>query len=473
MGLLSLLILLSVSTVSIEADTYDTYIYSYWGEAIPSTPAYVPDRVIRGTDVGKEDFVDLSDVVVSGDKTYMVDAGANAIIILNDKWEVIDKIDSFGTNNQDTFNNPRGIFVSHKNRIYVADTDNERIVILGEDHKVLDIITKPETSFLEDLPFVPMKLAVDKADRMYVIAKGIYEGIIELDSGGEFSRFTGVNKVAVNPVDYFWKTVGTKKQKEQMKLYIPTEFRSIDIDPSGFLYTISLPNNDEILQLAHDPIKRINPKGEDVLRREGYVWVIGDLDVPLDERTSFRDVVVDDYGRYSALDKTKGRIFTYDDDGNLLYVFGGLGNQEGTFMQPTALAYGGENILVVDGGNNTMTVFRPTDFGVAVNAATKHQYLGNYKEASAYWHQVSELDSNYDLAYVGIGKSYYRNKQYREACEYFRLGNERKYYGRAYQKYRKEIMRRYFGPVMTGMILLIVLILIWLGTRKRRRLRLS
>ncbi len=54
--------------------------------------------------------------------------------------------------------------------------------------------------------------------------------------------------------------------------------------------------------------------------------------------SSFIDVVVDDSGRYSALDATRGRIFTYDDDGNLLYIFGGLGNQMGTFTRPVALA---------------------------------------------------------------------------------------------------------------------------------------
>lgn len=43
-----------------------------------------------------------------------------------------------------------------------------------------------------------------------------------------------------------------------MALYIPTEFENIDIDPSGFLYTISLPNKEELKKVAEDPIKRIN-----------------------------------------------------------------------------------------------------------------------------------------------------------------------------------------------------------------------
>lgn len=460
---------LSLTTVETYATTYDTYIYSFWGRAIPSTAAYTPSRVLGGMDLGLDAFVELSDIAVRDEKIFLVDAGTNSVIILDNQWQVLKVIKEFGKDKEDSFNKPQGIFISKKNVIYVADSGNERIVRFDENYELIDVITKPETSFLENLPFVPTKIAVDKADRIYVIAKGIYEGIIELDAGGEFSRFTGVNKVAINPVDYFWKVIGTKKQKEQMALYIPTEFENIDIDPSGFLYTISLPNKEELKKVAEDPIKRINPKGEDVLRREGYIWVIGDINVGTENMSSFIDVVVDDSGRYSALDATRGRIFTYDDDGNLLYIFGGLGNQMGTFTRPVALAYHGQEIMVVDGTSNTITVFEPTEFGLSINEATRHQYVGNYEEAASYWKRVNELDTNYDLAYVGIGKALYRDKNYKDACYYFKLGNQKDYYGKAYQKYRKEVLRRWFGPVMTVVVLGILLWFIWRIFRRRGR----
>lgn len=463
----SMMFLLFITTMEAYATTYDTYIYSFWGRAMPSTAAYTPSRILRGADIGVEPFVELSDVAVLDGKIYLVDAGSNRVIICDHQWQMVKEIKTFGKDGGDSFNKPQGIFISQKDKIYVADSGNERILIFDENFDVIHEIRKPASSFLEELPFVPTKLAVDKADRIYVIAKGIYEGIIELDSGGAFNRFTGVNKVSVNPVDYFWKVIGTQKQKEQMALYIPTEFRNIDIDPTGFLYTISLPNKEELKTITKDPIKRINPKGEDVLRREGYVGVVGDIHVGTEKMTSFVDVVVDDSGRYSGLDATRGRIFTYDDDGNLLYIFGGLGNQMGTFTRPVALAYHGQDILVVDGTSNTITVFEPTAFGLHVNAATRHQYVGNYEEAASYWEKVNALDTNYDLAYVGIGKALYRNKQYKEACYYFKLGSQKEYYGMAYQKYRKEVLRRWFGPVMTLVILGILLGLLWRLFKRR------
>lgn len=51
------------------------------------------------------------------------------------------------------------------------------------------------------------------------------------------------------------------------------------------------------------------------------------------------DVVVREKGIYSVIDSTRGRIFTYDHEGNLLYIFGGIGSQEGTFDTPSRDRY--------------------------------------------------------------------------------------------------------------------------------------
>jgi hypothetical protein len=53
--------------------------------------------------------------------------------------------------------------------------------------------------------------------------------------------------------------------------------------------------------------------------------------------TSFVDIAARPDGLYSVLDRQRGRIFTYESDGHLLYVFGGLGTTESTFRVPVAL----------------------------------------------------------------------------------------------------------------------------------------
>ena len=65
------------------------------------------------------------------------------------------------------------------------------------------------------------------------------------------------------------------------------------------------------------------------------------------------DVVVREKGIYSVIDSTRGRIFTYDHEGNLLYIFGGIGSQEGTFDTPTAIDTIGDEIIVLDGSKKS------------------------------------------------------------------------------------------------------------------------
>lgn len=85
-----------------------------------------------------------------------------------------------------------------------------------------------------------------------------------------FKSFIGANRVHVDAVEYFWKSISTKAQREQMVMYTPTEFTNLDINDEGFLYAT---NGDDY----GDPIKKLNAQGADILRREGYYKPSGDL----------------------------------------------------------------------------------------------------------------------------------------------------------------------------------------------------
>lgn len=88
--------------------------------------------------------------------------------------------------------------------------------------------------------YFPRKVIVDKAGRIYVVGRGVYEGLIEFDSDGQFTGFMGTNKVQFDPVDLFWKSVSTKEQREKMVQFIPLEFNNTDVDEDGFIYTTTV-----------------------------------------------------------------------------------------------------------------------------------------------------------------------------------------------------------------------------------------
>lgn len=435
-----------------DATPYESYNYNYWEEAVPAPAAYIPDRTYTGKDLGVGDFRDPGDMAVAADgRIYIVDSGNGRIICLDSSWKVDKVITGFDHQGKaDIFKNPSGLFVTDDGNLFVADTDNGRVVVLSPDGKLLRMIEKPESGILPaDFKFIPVKVTVDQAERVYVIAKGIFEGIMQFDENGEFIGYVGTNKVKRDYTEYVWRMFSTKAQKAQMALFVPTEFSNIDVDSKGFLYATNIDPG------STEPIKRLNPSGEDVLKRFGYFDILGDIRFrPSTGPSRFTDIKVLPNGMYSALDANQGKIFTYNDEGDLLYVYGGKGNQVGTFKIPVAVEFSGGSQLVLDRGKGNIVVFKPTRFGSKVNEAVGYHYNGEDAQAVPVWKEVLKLNSNYDIAYIGIGQSLLMEKNNKEALKYFKLGMDRDGYSVAFKRYRREVMQEHFGTFLTSVMIL-------------------
>lgn len=464
----------------------NSYIYNFWGEAVPSAPGYELERVINVKEYKGlyNAFSSLQDIFVTDDRIFLVDKSItpdvpSQIIILDHDFNFIErfyllkdqdgKIFSYydqatGQMVQDRIIGPEGIFVTKDGDLYVADTayrdknddpnaiPGARIIhfSIAYDRRgnpfyyVKRIIRQPE-NMIGKTEFLPSKLVVDKADRIYAVVRGGNEGIIELNADGSFSRYFGVNKMRVNLVDYFWKRFASDVQKEKMtKVYAPP-FNNLDMDADGFIYATSSDQN------TIDFIKRINPSGEDVLVRRGYFSPSGDLQGST--TTVFVSVSVNDYGMYALLDETTGHVFIYNFDGELLTIIGEKGSTKGSSIQPVDVAWLGDKILVADAKNGRISVYRPTEFGKLVLDATKAYYQGEWDLAGNLWLEVINHNANYDIAYVGYGKMLYMNEQYKEAKDYFKLGNNRTYYSMAFKKYRNDILRDNFWLFITPIVL--------------------
>lgn len=99
--------------------------------------------------------------------------------------------------------------------------------------------------------FLPSKVSVDNGGRLYVVAKNVNRGLVQLDSEGDFIGFLGAPRVVPNLIEYFWKMISTEEQKKQMETFVPTEYNNVTIDESGFLYsTIGTLDSDEFTMLS-------------------------------------------------------------------------------------------------------------------------------------------------------------------------------------------------------------------------------
>lgn len=213
-------------------------------------------------------------------------------------------------------------------------------------------------------------------------------------------------------------------------------------------------------------VRRLNPKGEDVIKKGENGNVGGDLAIVSTSSSNYAgismiiDVVYRDKGIYSLLDSKRGRIFTYDHEGNLLYIFGGLGAQAGTFTTPVAIEALDDKIVVLDATRREMLVFKETQYGNLINEAVGLRYDGDETLAVDMWKQVLMLDENNELANVGIGKAYLTSGDNVNAMKYLKIGMSRQYYSVAYRRYRNEFLKEYLGFILTGVVVIIAAIVL-------------
>ncbi len=449
---------LSVPAYALASDgtsySYDGYTYDYWSNAVEGPASFLPDKVIDESGMGGVTVKGLNDVCTSKDgRIFLVDTLESRVNIMDSHGEFLRSIkvvkDAQGkivideaTGKQLVLNMPEGVFYYEKrNELYITDTGNGRILVLdGSDYTLLRMLGRPE-NMAGVSEFKPSKLVVDNAGRMYVVVQSSYEGILELNADGSFSRYFGVNEPQVNLVDYFWKTLSTDKQKEQMRKTFAPAFNNVDIDPDGFIYAVTY--DAASIYKAF----RLNSSGVNILREEGTTFVEGDMYYLNPPASQFVDIAVSEYGTYAVMDKTRGRIFLYDFDGQLLNAFGTLGKTKGAFQMPTGIAWLGEKLVVTDSTLKCAYILTPTDFGRIALEASEKYYHGQWDEALALNEQILKLNANYEVAYVGIGKNYLMKNEYKKAMEFFKLGNNRTYYSKAYNGYRGEVLKENFGIV--------------------------
>lgn len=448
------LIILSILTLNFTAYfvSAESYNYSPLGEVIYSAEAVSVTHVVDSSNLRDSsnqevpiNFGELIDVYATSDKIYLTDKTNGAIHILNENYEYLN---SFGMG---VLKTPNSTFVTDE-FIYVADTGNLRIAIFDHSFNLEQEILAPSDPTFKQSPddengydFKPLRLTVNRTGRIYVIADQVFEGILDFNPDGSFSRYVGANSVTMSLWDAFWLRLTSEEQRAAQGYRLATTFRNLMVDDEGYLYTVSDVTEGEKV------IKKLNYKGIDVLTRNGYVPQVGDL-VTVPQRVNlpdgpsvFTDIDVNEFGNYMVLDATRGRIFTYDFEGNLLYIFGELGNLTDSsnntrdkFIQPAAIKYFNDKILVVDGMNKNLLIFEYTEFGKLVNEATRHYYEGDYQEAKDTWEEVLVYNTNYYLAYKGIAKAELREGNYERAMEYAKLGYDNDTFSSAYQPYRYE-----------------------------------
>lgn len=454
------LLILCPTALADGRDGSANYIYSPNNDTLPSPPAYTLSRSLTARDYPDAGALDgLADAYVTADEIYVLCAAR--LLILDHQMNLKRLITSYAdeTGAETALAGCTGVTVTKNGDYYVTQAEAGRILNFSAEHKLLRTLGRPDIVGFENVKYRPTKMAVDNAGRLYVISKGMYEGILELNADGTFTRFFGVNNIRFTPWQLIWRVFATAEQRARQSLWLPSDFTNLCIDQDGFMFATLLSQDDFT-------IKRLNAKDENIIKvPDEKAYPLGDLwtnesgyGIPTGS-SQFIAVDANDYGAYICLDATRSRVFAYNEDHNLLFAFGGPGDREGYFRSPVDLSFVGDDILVLDALGQSLELFSPTLYGRALMNAVKHQYLYEYETASQYWLEALSYNHNLTLAYSGVGRKLLREGEYERALEYLKMGDDRVYYDKAYEKVRNQTMRTYFVPAvctLAGAVALIV-----------------
>lgn len=466
-GLLAgLTCMLSVSQTAVAAGS-DNYVTGDNNYRQPVPKSYNVVKTINnigGYEDNKKYFNNPRDLFVDhNDNIYIVDTGNARIIKMNSRFETLNIF--YGPDGQ-AFKNPQGIFVDEDGDMYVADTDNKRIVHMDPDGKLVEQFTNPESNLDTGDTFSPTKLIVSKTGYIYVV-RG--ENIMAIDGNGEFRGYYGQTNIGYDLTEALMRIFASDEQKKFITKRLASSYINLTLGDDGMIYATSM-------EREEGEIKKLNSIGTNIYRK--YKTVGSSIRNPITDFINkkvlksvvagnsfkfgeyfddegyymepiFTDICVDSEGIVTVIEQGNGKVYQYDQDGRMLVAFGGYGVKQGTFARTSAIDVDSKgNLYILDRSNANIQVFEPTKFINLVHEATSAYNAGDYTRSYDLWREVLTIDENYDLAHVGIARTYYKQEQFKLSMEESMLVGDRDTYTKAFDEYKYVVLRKYFVQIL-------------------------
>ncbi len=353
--------------------------------------------------------------------------------------------------------NPRGIYVDDDGDMYIADTGNRRILHLHKDGSYIEEFVKPESDLLsEDFTFDPSKIFIDSTGYLYIIKS---QSFFSMDAFNKFRGYVGATRLRFDFRRLLIRLFASDSQKARVEKELPASYSNFVIGANGMIYAT-------VINTEENQIRKITSVGKNIYPAKFYGETVV-VTAPAGMKTNlpnFTDIAVDNNGIVSVIEQLSGRIYQYDQEGNMLTAFGKIGMQKGMFKIPSSLVVDNQGRLyVLDQEANNIQVFEPTRFIKLVHEASRLYDDGRYVESRNIWEEVLKIDGKYSLAHRGIAKALFKEEKWKESMERYMLANDQEGYSQAFEQYRHSIYRSFFGWIVlltAGVIIILFKILI-------------
>lgn len=424
-----------IAAVPASAETpYRTYTMDGYGRVMETQTAYLAQETI--IKFGEEFLSAPSDLFITDEgEVYVADTGNSRIIVGNESGELTRII------GEGILNTPKGVFVTENKHVYVADSEAMAVFEFDEKGNKINEYGKPDSPLYGDkIEYKPSKLVVNDAGIMYIVCDANTNGIVEIspEEGGTFLGYFGANAASADPMLVLRRAIATDAQRAKMVSNIPSTPDNLAIDEKGLIYTVT--RGEE-----YQSLRRLNIAGKNL---------ITDCDA-YDESPGA--VAVGNHDNVYVA-STKGYIYEYNKQGELLFVFGAKddGSQRvGLSTQVTSIKIDKhDNIYLLDSEKNQIQVYKPSEFTSLLHNALFLYSKGRYTESKEPLEQVLKMNSMFDYANKAMGRALFQEENYDMATDYAKLAKDYSGYSDAFWEIRNNWLKR---NIVTLIVLIIVL----------------
>lgn len=479
------------SMLTVNADSYQRSEKADGNSvSIASKDTYTVEKNITADILCLEDALEgITEVFCSDDGyIYILCGEKSRIVVLNKDYSFNREITVLQDGEVLDYTGAQGIFVDKNSVIYLADTNNARIIVVSSAGQVISEFGLPDSPLIpEGFLYQPDKILIDNKGYMYILAQGCYYGALMYSPDGDFLGFYGANTVKASALDtlsYLWDmlTSNDTKKEGQMKT-LPYSFVDFCVDNDGYIITCS--GTTEAAINSTGQIRKLSPGGVNILyHRDTNGETVSSDSFNFTERkldthsniTQFQNIIsvdVDSDGFIYIVDKTYGIIYVYDSECNLISAFGGKNNdytEKDKFTMAVSLAINGTDILVADSEEDCITVFKRTEYGNLIHKAQTMYLNADYIGAKDIWEQIIVNDGGCQLAYRGLAKLSLTEGDYKQSIKYAKSGLDYETYDLAYQEVMGDFIRDNFAIVLILVVLIVAGLMALLILNKKKKL---
>ncbi|MCL2604298.1 MAG: YIP1 family protein [Defluviitaleaceae bacterium] len=442
--------LLAPVRVGADPSTSFTYVLTQRGFT-RSQNAYLPGIALTGLGLnGPQDmFIDRNDNI------FIADTGNRRIVVYDSRSGEINWVLE-----HPSFNSPRGVFVTERGYIYVADAAAMAVFRFSPAGELLETFGRPTEPAFGTTSFNPSKVVVNNRGNMFIVSEGVASGVIQLSNNGNFLGFFTTNRTRLSFLEMIQNLIYTRTQLERVADRVPPTIANIFIDRRGIIYTATGGTFEDAIQKHNaagvNMIEAFSPGGSVVA-----VWV--------DEQGIMYGISVD------------GIINVYSPDGGLLFLMPAIGrpygaglgdDRAGLFHTVSAIATDSRGyIWVLDSHKGFLQSLGPTSYALNTYFALTLFNEGEYEQSRRVWTEVLRLNQMSSLAHSGMGNAYIFDFEYEQALHHFRVAGNRYMYSQAFWEIRNIWLQQYLGTFAAAIAAVFIAVSLFVRFDKRKRVK--